>query len=280
MDKDENRLKKGFFYLVNIVLVFVFFAPFYWTLISSLKPRSALLKYPPTFFTQDLTLSSYFRLFNAGNGVFSFFALNSVIVSVFSVILVSLVSTMAGYALSKLKFPGINIIFVGLLAIIMVPFQALLIPLYNLIHQLGLLDTKIALILIYSTYFMPFGVFMMKNSFESIPVSLRESALLDGATELKVLFKVFLPLAWPGIMTTVIYVFMKAWNDFIISLIFTTSKSAKTIQVGLMNFATNRFYQDWGMINAGAVITMLPILILFVFLQRYFVKGMVSGAIK
>lgn len=273
-------MKRGFFYLGNIVLVFIFFAPFYWTLISSLKPRSALLRYPPKFFTTDLSFSSFKRLFTAGNGVFSFFALNSVIVSIFSVIVVSLISILAGYALSKLRFRGINFIFVALLAIIMVPFQALLVPLYSLVHQLGLLDTKIALILIYSTYFMPFGIFMMKNSFESVPDSIRESALLDGATELKVLFKVFLPLAWPGVMTTVVYVFMQAWNDFIIALVFTTSRSAKTIQVGLMNFATNRFYQDWGMINAGAVVTMLPILLLFVFLQRYFVKGMVSGAVK
>ena len=268
------------FYITNIGLTVLFLAPFYWALISSLKPYNEILKYPPSFFPTHISIESYKDLFTAGEGVFVFFAKNSLIVSSLTIFVVCLISIPAGYAFSKLKFPGINILFLAVLSIIMVPFQALLIPLYTLIHQMKLLDTHLALILIYSTFFMPFGVFMMRNSFDSIPNSIRESALIDGASELKVMIQIFLPLAWPGIVTTIIYVFMQSWNDFIIALIFTSSKSSITLQVGLMNFATARFYMNWGMINAGSIITMLPILILFIVLQKYFIKGMLAGSIK
>lgn len=280
MKNKNTKGKRILFYLTNIVLAIIFLAPFYWTFINSLKPRSEVLKYPPTLFPENLTFNTYQRLFNAGGGVFSKYALNSTIVTIMSVVFVCIISTLAGYALSKLKFKGINLIFIALLAIMMVPFQALLVPLYNVISSFGLLDTRIALSLIFTTYYMPFGIFMMKNSFTAIPESLRESAILEGASELTVLIKIFLPVVWPGLLTTIIYVAMQAWNDFIISLIFTSSSSARTIQVGLMNFASQRFYQDWGMINAGSIINMIPILILFILLQQYFIKGMLAGAVN
>jgi multiple sugar transport system permease protein len=269
------------FYIFNIGLTILFLSPFYWALISSLKPYSEILTYPPTFFPIHISIESYKDLFAAGEGDFVFFAKNSLIVSSLTILVVCLISIPAGYAFSKLKFPGINILFLAVLSIIMVPFQVLLIPLYTLIHQMKLLDTHLALILIYSTFFMPFGVFIMRNSFDSIPNSIRESAIIDGASELKVLIKVFLPLTLPGVVTTIIYVFMESWNNFIIALIFTSSKSSITLQVGLMNIATAKWeIIKWGMINAGSVITMLPILILFIILQKYFIKGMLAGAIK
>ena len=277
--KIRNR-NKVMWYLINALLILAFLLPFYWAFISSIKPRSEVIKYPPTLFPNKVSFENYTRLFAAGGGRFVLFIKNTFLIASLSVFSVCVISIFAGYALSRLQFPGINIFFLAILAIMLIPFQALLVPLYDLMHKMGLLDTYLGLIAVYTTLNMPFGVFMMRNGFDTIPNSLREAALIDGASETKVLFRVFLPLAWPSVATTGIYVFLQSWNDFLINLTFASSINTKTIQVGLMNFATSRFYADWGVINAGSVVSMLPILILFVFLQRYFIKGMLSGAIK
>lgn len=276
----KKQARSTWWYLVNFLLTLAFLFPFYWAFISSMKPRTEIIAYPPTFFPSNSSLENYMRLFAAGGGKFALFIKNTFLTAVPSAFCVCVISVFAGYALSRLRFPGINLIFLAILLIIMIPFQALLVPLYDLVYRMGLLDTYLGLILIYSTFYMPFGVFMMRNSFDAIPNALREAALIDGASEIKVLYKVYLPLAWPGIATTAIYVFLHAWNDFLINLTFASSEKAMMIQVGLVNFATSRFYADWGMINAGSVVAMLPVLILFTFLQRYFVKGMLAGAVK
>lgn len=276
----ERKGWRTWWYVVNFLLVLVFLFPFYWAFVCSMKPRSEIITYPPAFLPSKISFENFIRLFSAGRGEFALFIKNTFLVASLSALVVCVLSIFAGYALSRLRFPGINILFFAILLIMMIPFQALLVPLYDLIHRIGLLDTYLALVIIYSTFYMPFGVFMMRNSFDALPKALREAARIDGASEMKVLYKVFLPLAWPGIATTAIYVFLHAWNDFLINLVFASSKRAMTIQVGLMNFATSRFYADWGMINAGSIVAMLPVLLVFIFLQRYFIKGMLAGAIK
>jgi len=278
--KKKQARGTTWWYLVNFLLTLVFLFPFYWAFISSMKPRAEIIIYPPTFFPRHISLENYMRLFAAGGGKFVLFIKNTFLTAVPSAFSVCIISVFAGYALSCLRFRGINLVFLAVLLIMMIPFQALLVPLYDLVYRMGILDTYLALILIYSTFYMPFGIFMMRNSFDTIPNALREAALIDGASELRVLCKVYLPLTWPGIATTAIYVFLHAWNDFLINLTFASSEKSMTIQVGLMNFATSRFYADWGMINAGSTVAMLPVLVLFIFLQRYFIKGMLSGAVK
>jgi ABC-type glycerol-3-phosphate transport system permease component len=121
---------------------------------------------------------------------------------------------------------------------------------------------------------------MMRNYFSSLPDTLRESALMDGASEIKILYKVYLPLALPAVATVIVYVFLMTWNDFILSLIFTSSSEVRNVQVGIMNFATSRFTQDWGLINAGATFSIIPSILVFLLLQKYYVQGMTSGANK
>jgi len=270
-------LKKIGYYIVSLPIALAFLFPFYWAVVNAFKPRAEVLKYPPTLFAKQPTLESFINLFTAGNGNFLFFTRNSFLVSIGTVLLTGVACTLAGYALSKLKFPGINIIFVLILSIMMVPFQALLIPLYTLMHDLGLLDTKVALVILFSTFRLPIGTFIMRNSFASLPESLRESAMLDGASEVQILTRIFMPLAWPGLLTVVLLAFMRSWNNFLIPLVFTTSKASQTLQVGLVTFAKQRFYTNWSVINAGSVAGMIPVLILFVFLQKYFVRGMLAG---
>lgn len=272
-------MSKSLLIVLLIFSIFFLFA-FYWTVITSFKPSSDILAYPPKLFVSNPTLEQYNKLFTAGDGVFLKYVGNTLILCALTIASILFLSIFGGYAMSKLAFKGSNVIFVIILSIIMVPFQALLIPLYDLMNKLNLLDTIPGLVLIYSTFFMPFCLFMMKNYFSSLPIALRESALIDGASEIKILFKVHLPLSLPAVATVIVYVFLETWNDFILSLVFTTSSDVRNIQVGIMNFATTRFTQDWGLINAGATFSIIPSILVFLLLQKYYVQGMTSGTTK
>ncbi|TYB82683.1 MAG: carbohydrate ABC transporter permease [Kosmotoga sp.] len=266
--------------IILIITSFLFLMAFYWTVLTSFKPPQEVLTYPPGFITTNPTLIQYEKLFTAANGIFLRYIGNTFMLCGLSIALVLFQSILGGYSLSKLSFKGSNVIFLIILSIIMVPYQSLLIPLYDLLNKMGLLDTIPGLALIYSTFYMPFCLFMMKNYFSSLPIALRESALIDGASELKILLKVHLPLALPAVATAVVYVFLQTWNDFILSLIFTSSSDVRNVQVGIMNFATSRFTQDWGLINAGATFSIIPSILIFLLLQKYYVQGMTSGTTK
>ncbi|MDK2951054.1 MAG: multiple sugar transport system permease protein [Kosmotogales bacterium] len=267
--------------LITLILISAFFLiAFYWAALTSFKPPSEVLTYPPSFITLNPTFEQYGKLFTTADSIFLRYVGNTFMLCGLSISMVLIMSILGGYSLSKLTFRGSNIIFLVILSIIMVPYQALLIPLYDLMSKLGLLDTIFGLSLIYATYFMPFCIFMMKNYFSSLPNTLRESALIDGASEIKILFKIHLPLSLPAIATVIVYVFLMTWNDFILSLIFTSSSEVRNIQVGIMNFATSRFTQDWGLINAGAIFSIIPSILVFLLLQKYYVEGMTSGSGK
>jgi multiple sugar transport system permease protein len=271
---------KALYYLLNIVLTMLFLGPFAWTLITSVKPTDQILTYPPQLIPRSVTLEHYKTVLTVNDGLFLQYLLNSLLVTVLTISLVLVASSLAGYAFANLRFRGIDLIFIALLAIMMVPVQSLLIPLYGQMRRLGLLDTYWGLVLVYSTFQLPFCVFMMKNTFSSLPLSLRESALLDGCTELKVFSRIYLPLALPGLATVLVYSFMHTWNEFLVALIFNSKESIQTLQVGLTNFYLSRYRTSWEMITSGSIITMIPVMIVFIFLQRYFVQGLTAGAIK
>lgn len=262
------------------IFVFVLLTPIYWSIATAFKPPDEIMIYPPTFFPRDTTLIQFGKLFTAGEGIFVKYIYNTFIMVLITMAITLPTSLLGGYAFSKLAFKGSNFLFLLVLSIMMVPFQSLLIPLYNLLNKLNLLDTKLGLSLVYSTFFMPFCIFIMRTYFSSLPTALRESAVLDGASELKILFKVYTPLSLPAIATSIVYLFLETWNDFILSLIFSSSSKAMNAQVGITIFAKTRFTQDWGLINAGCLITMIPPLLLFLFLQRYYISGLVSGTLK
>ncbi|MFA7127534.1 MAG: carbohydrate ABC transporter permease, partial [Bacilli bacterium] len=184
------------------------------------------------------------------------------------------------FSFALLPYKGQKIIFILVLSIIMVPFQSLLVPLYNLLTKLKLFNTKIGIILIYSTFFMPFCIFMMRNAFKQLPKAIYESALLDGAGDFMIMMKIYLPLCIPSVVSCIIYLFINGWNDFILSFIFSSSDKVRNIQVGINLFGKERFTSDWGIINTGTVIAIIPTVILFIILQKYYVQGMTTGAVK
>lgn len=280
MNKEKSITKQVIIIILLVLFCLVFLFPIFWNVLTSFKTSERILAYPPQFFPNPFTFQQFNKLFSAGSGVFIQYLKNTIVLTFVTILLVLLVSIPCSFGLSSIKFKGSNVIFILILSVFMVPFQCLIVPLYNLLTKLHLFDTKLGLILIYCTFYMPFCIFMLKNAFGQIPKSLYESAVIDGASNYKIMNKIYLPLCVPSLISCVIYLFIETWNDFILSFMFSSSNQVKNIQVGIMNFGKQRFSSDWGIINSGTLIAIIPTMIIFIFLQKYYVEGMVSGAVK
>ncbi len=274
--KNTNRKKTW----LNLAVSLVFLLPLYWTFVTSLKGKTEIYGTPPTLIPKSPTLENYFTIFTLENGIYLQYFFNSLLITIISVLFTAVVSVLAGYGLSKLKLRGKGIMLSCILAAIMIPFQALLNPLYIIMAKLGLLNTILSLILIYTTFHAPFCIYMMKNSFDTVPDALLESAKLDGAGNLRIFWGICLPLTWPSVATIAVYAAYTTWNDYLIALVFANSNAIKTFNVGLTNLAIGYYGTDWGVPSAGSLMGMLPIMMLFLFLQKYFIKGVLSGAVK
>jgi multiple sugar transport system permease protein len=195
--------------------------------------------------------------------------------------LTALVSLLAGYGFGRFKFRGQALVFFFILLTLMLPFQAMLTPLFLELHAVHLTNSLLGLILLYTSFNLPFGVFLMRNSFHAIPQEIEESAIVDGASVWKVLVRVLRPFVAPGVATTLIYSFLFSWTEFLAAVTFLTSPSQFTLPVALLNVETGTFGSvNYGFLEAGAVIAMVPCVVLYVFLQRYYVEGLASGAVK
>ena len=275
-----------FYYLTNVVLIIVISFPIYWTLVSSIKPPNELITSTPTFFPINPTLENYEKIWNleptSSRGTVSSAFTNSAIVSIGTVILSAIISTLAAYALTILRTPFRHLIFLLIIMPILIPGISLLIPLYKLVRELGLMNSYLGLILMHTTGMLTLGVFLMRNAFMSIPQSLREVALLEGSSELRIMFTVMLPLAIPGLLTLMVFALYGSWNDFIMAFLFINSTDMEMLNVFLMKltFSGSQFDTFWGLLNSGAIISFIPIIVFYIFLQQYFVRGVTGSAVK
>lgn len=254
--------------------------PLYWAAATSLKGKGEIYQVPPTLVPHIPSLENYVKIFTLENGIYLRYFMNSVMITICSILCTAVVSIAAGYGLSKLKLRGGKIMLACILAAIMIPFQTLLTPLYTIMAKLGLLNTRASLVLIYTTFHTPFCIYMMKNAFDTIPDGLLESAKLDGAGNLRIFLRICLPLTWSSVATIAVYSAYTTWNDYLIALVFANSNTIKTFNVGLTNLAIGYYGTDWGVLTAGFLMGMLPIMLMFLFLQKYFIRGMMSGALK
>jgi multiple sugar transport system permease protein len=206
---------------------------------------------------------------------------NSVIVSVLVTSMTVIVSTFAGYAFARLPFRGSNVVFFVVLITFMIPFQAIITPLFLTLMELGVDNTLFGLSLVITTFNLPFGIFLMRNSFAAVPASLEEAALMDGNTPLQAMRRVMLPIAIPGIVSTALLTFFAAWNDFFATLILITDQSLYTLPVslGILSNGQNGGV-DWGLMQTGVAVTVIPCVVIYLLLQRYYVAGLISGAVK
>jgi multiple sugar transport system permease protein len=259
--------------LTGASLVMLF--PFAWMLSSSFKPDADIFNFPIQWIPPNLFPQNYLRVWQSMK--YGQLLFNTTFLAVMITSLQILTCTLAGYAFAKIPFPENRIVFLGYLATLMVPFQVLMIPQFVIIRLLGLMDSHWAIILIQA--FNPFGVFMMRQFFLNIPMELSEAARIDGLSEFGIYTRIILPLSKPAIASLAIFTSVAVWNDFLTPLIYLNSTSKWTIQLGLRNMFAE-YTADYGGVMAGAVLSILPILLIFIFLQRYFIEGIAMSGIK
>ncbi len=246
--------------------------PFLVVLSASLHPVGL-----PRLLPNVITFKHYVRLL--GDPKMLRALINSLIVSGGSTVLSVLISALAGYAFSRYEFAGKRILMGVVLGIFMIPVSVNIIPLYVMLQKLGWLNTYQGLIIPYQALILPLNVWLLKNFFDTIPQDLEEAAMVDGATRWTAFWRVTLPLTWPGVAVASIFAFRFSWNDFIFAATFTSTSSMRTWQAAMYTFLGLE-RTDWGPLTAGVVISMLPVVMLFVFFQRQFIEGLTVGAVK
>ncbi|MEK3719461.1 MULTISPECIES: carbohydrate ABC transporter permease [unclassified Paenibacillus] len=251
--------------------------PLYWAVVTSLKQEGEITRLPIRYWPEHVTFENYFVAWN--NVGFSVFFKNSVFVSAMTVIIVLICSVLVGYAISRFTFKGKGAFMIMLLCTQFVPGAMLLIPLFMIFKQLGLTSSLFALIITYSTFQLPFNSLLMSGFISNIPEALEEAAMVDGCSRLKAIFLVIFPILLPGIVATTVFTFISAWNEFLFALMFISKPALFTLPVGL-RYMQGEFDIHYGALAAGSLISLLPAVILFAFVQKYLVQGMGSGAVK
>ncbi len=258
----------------------MFVLPLLWEVFRSLQPESAVSQAPSARSFGHLTFANYQALLSGHDDILRNVT-NSLIVAVLTALLTTVVAVLAGYGFALFPFRGSGLVFGLVLLAFMIPFQAVLTPLFLELHFLHLLNSLLGLALFYATFNLPIGVYVMRNSFLQVPGELVDAAWVDGASVLRTLVSVFRPLVMPGIATTALYAFLFSWTEFLGALSFLTNDSLFTLPVALSNAETGTYGAvNYGLLLAGAVIAMIPCVLVYVALQRYYVRGLVAGALK
>ena len=261
-------------YVLTGGLVIIFLYPLVWSAIASFSPQ------PGTRQPIGFGFGNYQTLFEFQDGLPTYFA-NSVVVAVGTVIVTLVISILGGYAFARFSFPGKNILFLLTLAILMVPYATLLIPLYVLLRQIGLGNSLVGVSLVLALSQLPFATFMMRISFEAVPREIEESALVDGAGSFDVLRRIMLPSVVPGVITVGLFAFLAAWNDYFGPLVLLTDPDQFVLPLAIAVLRQQTMgVIDYGATEAGVVVMAVPCIVLFVVLQRYYMRGFMSGAVK
>ncbi len=251
--------------------------PLAWLILTSIKPDREIFTSNPTFWTNFPSLDAYARLFEETNYLTYFF--NSIIVAGSATLLTIVVATFAAYAITRFRFPGREMIAGGMLLTYMFAPIMIIVPFFILMRGIGLTDSHVGLVLSYTTFALPFSMWLLRSFFQSIPIDLEYAAMTDGASRPQAVWYVIVPLALPGVIAVSIFTFIVAWNDYIFTFILITSDELKTLPVGLFDIYTSSV-TDWGMITAAGVVITLPALVFFVFVQRYLIAGWGAGGVK
>ncbi len=271
------KIKKLLTTYIPVLLIVLFaIGPYFWTFLSSITPEKDLYTADFRFFPTHPTFNNYTRLFTKIH--FARNIMDSLIVAVSTALIGLLITIPASYSFSRFRFKGRNIMLMQFLGINMFPIMLLIIPLFIIMKNLHLMDTHFALIIAYSTMAIPFSIWMLTSFFNSIPKELDQAALIDGCSNIQAMIRVTIPIALPGIVSTGIYIFITGWNEFLYAAILTNS-AVRTIPVALQNMI-GEYQIEWGLLTAGGIVSALPVIILFFFIQRHLISGMTAGAVK
>lgn len=261
---------------ISVVIMLFALGPILWGLSTSLKPTEDILVYPPQVVPERPTLEHYGMLFDTGiQGPI----LNSVFVSIGAVLLSLGIGTTAAYAIARLNFRGKNALLFFIVALMSIPLPSLIVPTFTFLANVHLTNNLLGLVLLYAAYQIPLTVWILYSYFLSLPVELENAALIDGYSRFQTLRKVVLPLSGPGLVAAGLFVVTFAWNDFVVAVAMISSAEFKTLPVAIYGYLG--FYgRDWGPLTAAAIISILPVIAVFVFFQKYFLSGMTSGGSK
>jgi len=276
MEKEKFRLSRvlSIYIPLAVYLIFLLF-PFYWTFVTSIKPENELYISIVTYWPNKTTFASYKKLLN-----FNFLKpmINSLLVAGVTTIVSLTVSLLAAYAFSRYKFKGRKVLMAMFLTNNMFPTVLLLIPLYAIMRNIGILYTPMALVLSYTTFTIPFSIWLLNGYLNDLPISLEEAAMIDGASRTQAFLKIIFPILLPCIMATGAYIFVTSWNEYTFAVMF-TNEGSRTIPVALKNLI-GQLGVEWGMLTAGGIITIIPVCIMFFFAQKRLTEGLTAGAVK
>jgi ABC-type glycerol-3-phosphate transport system permease component len=273
--KDKFGIALSYIFIFILTLVVLF--PLGWIISTSVKPATEIFTTPPRWIPSHPTLMNYKDVFLHSNIPINFF--NSLIVGLLSTLISLVLGGAAGYAFARMNFRGSKILSLFMLLSRMLPLIVLMIPIYFMMQNMGLIDTKIGLAIAHLILTLPLVTWMAKGYFKAIPKELEEAAMIDGCNRLQALTKIILPLTLPGIAATGVYAFVCSWNEFVLANVLTNSNISRTLPIGIREFAV-LFRVNWGNTMAAAAIIAIPVIIVFFFLQKYFITGLAGGAIK
>jgi multiple sugar transport system permease protein len=275
-DRDDSIRTPGWLYAVLAAGLFLVVVPFIWMVLSSFKPEGEVRAVPPTWWPETVTMENYDRLFTQLD--FPTYFVNSAIVALAVTVGNMVFCSMLGYALAKLSFPGKRALFVIVLGTLMVPFVVTFVPLFVLTTKMGLSNSLIGMILPFLA--APFGVFLMRQYISSLPDELIQAARIDGAGELRIFASVIMPLCGPALATLGIFSFLSSWNNFLWPLVVAQTEDKYTLPVALALYAVGQNATQYGLLLAGSVVVVLPVLAIFLLLQRHITQGVAMTGIK
>ena len=281
MDEEKRltRRKNILLNVVSVVILCILLFPLYWALITSLKTEQEIFQNPPTFYPHVLNSKSYAAQVETGDfNMFRSFA-NSFLISVWATVIAVLLAVPASYGIAKYHFKGRKIMLLSFLVTQMLPVSVLLTPMFIMFKNMHVYNTWVAAVLADATIGIPFSVLILKNYFSSIPKDLEEAAYLDGCNKFTAFIRILIPIAKPGVMVCAIFSFLYAWGDLAYGMTFILDQEKRPITAGIFNFM-GQYGTKWSYLTAFAVVTIIPVALIFIFMQKYIVSGMTSGAVK
>lgn len=278
-DKKLNKGKNITLCILSVLLLCVLLFPLYWIVVTSLKTEKEIFQVPPTFWPKVLNLKSYAAQVESGDfNMFRSFA-NSFVISLGATIVAVILAVPASYGIAKYRFKGKKLIMLGFLVTQMLPVAVLLTPMFIMFRNMHLYNTPMSAILADATIGIPFSVLILKNYFASIPKELEEAAYIDGCNRLTAFLRILIPIAKPGVMVCAIFSFLYAWGDLAYGMTFIIDQQKRPITAGIFNFM-GQYGTKWSYLTAFAVVTIIPVALIFIFMQKYIISGMTSGAVK
>lgn len=278
-EKKLTRKKNILFSVVSVAILCILLFPLYWALITSLKTEQEIFQNPPTFYPHILNSKSYAAQVETGDfNMFRSFA-NSFLISVGATVIAVLLAVPASYGIAKYHFKGRKVMLLSFLVTQMLPVSVLLTPMFIMFKNMHVYNTWVAAVLADATIGIPFSVLILKNYFSSIPKDLEEAAYLDGCNKFTAFIRILIPIAKPGVMVCAIFSFLYAWGDLAYGMTFILDQEKRPITAGIFNFM-GQYGTKWSYLTAFAVVTIIPVALIFIFMQKYIVSGMTSGAVK